>query len=217
MGRAGVGRAAGDDRRVVQAGGPGHLGRHAVLCGIRASNARGWKADRGRWARSRLPGIPRPDVRARRRSQYGGAFAAGGMGRPDAGARSNRPCGDAQCRWTGADHPRGCVSGPAAASERPHRRPSVRGLPQSGNGRIARCQLRRQSGAVLRGRRLHPVRGARGVFQIAGNPGPNRRHRGGRLPRPARHVRAPRRDGLVRRGGAGAAGRGFPVRGFRFR
>ena len=36
------------------------------------------------------------------------------MGRPDAGACSNRPCGDAQCRWARADHPRGYVSGPAA-------------------------------------------------------------------------------------------------------
>jgi hypothetical protein len=55
MGRAGVGRAAGGDRRVVQAGGPGHLGRHAVLRGICASHARGWKADRGGWARPNYP------------------------------------------------------------------------------------------------------------------------------------------------------------------
>jgi hypothetical protein len=55
------------------------------------------------------------------------------------------------------------------------------------------------------------------ALQIAGNPGPNRRHCSGRLPRPARHVRAPCRNGRVRRGGAGAAGRRFPTRGFRLR
>ena len=212
VGRAGVGRAAGGDRRVVQAGGPGDLGRHAVLRGICASNARGRKADRGGWARSRLPGIPRRDVRARRRPRDGGAPAAGGMGRPDAGACSNRPGGDAQRRRARADHPGGDVSGPAAVQERHHRGASVCGLPQSGHGWIARCHLCRQNGAVLRGRGLRAVRGARGVLQIAGNPGPDRRHPGGRPPRPAGHVRAPCRDGRVGRGGAGAAGRRFAVR-----
>ena len=48
MGRAGVGRAAGGGRRVVQADRPGHLGRHAALRGICASHARDRKADRGR-------------------------------------------------------------------------------------------------------------------------------------------------------------------------
>ena len=215
MGHAGVGRAAGGDRRVVQAGGPGYLGRHAVLRGISAPHARGRKADRGGWARSGLPNVPGRDVRVRRRPRDSGAPAAGGVGRPDAGACSNRPGGDAQRRWARADHRRSDVSRPAAIQERPHRRPFLCGLLQSGNGWIARCHLRRQSGAVLRGRCLRAVRGTRGVLQIAGSPGPNRCRSGGRPPRSARHVRAPCRICRVRRGGAGDPRRRFPVRGFR--
>lgn len=75
-----------------------------------------------------------------------------------AGACSSRPGGDAQRRWARANHPRGDVSGPAVVYERPHRRASLCVLPQSGNGWIARCHLRRQRGAVPRGRRLRPVR-----------------------------------------------------------
>jgi len=141
----------------------------------------------------------------------------GGVGRPDAGACSNRPGGDAQRRWARADHPGDDVSGPAAVQERPHRRASLCGVAQSGNGWIARCHLRRQNGAVLRGRCLRPVRGARGVLQIAGSPGPNRRRPSGRPPRPARHDRARCRDCRVRRCGAGAPRHRFPVRGFQLR
>ena len=209
MDRAGVGRAAGGDRRVVQAGGPDRLGRHAILRGICASHARGRKADRGGWARSRLSGVPGCDVRVRRRLRDGGAPAAGGMGGADAGACSNRSGGDAQRRRARADHPRGNVSGPAVVQECPHRRTSLCGVPQSGGGRIAHCHLCRQSRAVLRGRDLHPVCGARGVLQIAGNPGPNRHRAGWRPPRLARHRRARCRDCRVRHGGAGAAGRRF--------
>jgi len=70
---------------VVQAGGPGHLGRHAVLREICASRARGRKADRGGRARSGLPGLPGHDVRVRRRPRHGGAPAAGGVGRHHSG------------------------------------------------------------------------------------------------------------------------------------
>jgi hypothetical protein len=161
VGRAGVGGAAGGDRRVVQPGGPGHLGRHAALRRICVSHARGRKADRDGWARSGLPGLAGRDVHVRGRPRDGGAPAAGGVGRPDAGACSDRPGDDAQRPWARADHSRGDVSGPAAVQERPHRRASLCGLPQSGNGWIARCHLRRQSGAVLRGRYLHPVRRSR--------------------------------------------------------
>src|SRR5439155_9386222 len=58
---------------------------------------------------------------------------------------------------------------------------------------IAGCHLRRQSGAVLRGRRRHPVCGLCGVLQIAGSPGPYRRRPGGRPPRPARQCPSRRR------------------------
>jgi len=51
----GVGRAGGGDRRVVQAGGPGHLGRHDLLRGICTWHTRGRKADRGG---GRDPGYP---------------------------------------------------------------------------------------------------------------------------------------------------------------
>src|SRR4029077_19989269 len=57
MGRAGVGRAAGGGRRVVQAGCPGYLGRHAALRGICASYARDRKANRGGVARSGYPAL----------------------------------------------------------------------------------------------------------------------------------------------------------------
>ncbi len=83
MGRTGVGRAAGDNCRVVQAPCPGHLGRHAVLRGICAAHARGRKADRSGRTRSGLPGIPGRDICVRRRSRDSGARAAGGVGHPD--------------------------------------------------------------------------------------------------------------------------------------
>ena len=215
-GCAGVDRAAGGDRRVVQAGGPDYLGRHAALFRICASHARGRKADRGGWARSGLPRVPSRDVGARRRPKDGGAPAAGGVGHSDDCACSNRAHDDAQRRGPRANHPRGDVSRPTAVQARPHRRPFLCGPPQPSNGWIARCHLRRQSRAVLRGRCLRPVRGARGVFQIAGSPGPNRRRAGGRLARPARHARARCRDCCARRNGTSDPRCRFPVRCFRF-
>jgi len=79
------------------------------------------------------------------------------------------------------------------------------------------CSLHlcRQGGAVLRGRGLRPVRGACGVLQIAGNPVPIAASWWAPAS-PARHVRAPLRDSLVCRGGAGAAG-AVPGSGFRLR
>ena len=57
MVRADMRRAPGGDRRVVQAEGPGHRGRHDVVLGIYASCARGGKAERRHDPATRMLGV----------------------------------------------------------------------------------------------------------------------------------------------------------------
>jgi len=120
MVRAGVGRTPGGDRRVVQAGDPGHLGRHAVLSGISRRTSRR-KADRGG---GRIPGYPAflADVRVRRRPRDGGAPCSRRRGPSDCWFLQQPPR-PATCatRWA---RPIILVTTYRACccSERPHRR-----------------------------------------------------------------------------------------------
>jgi len=131
-------------------------------------HARGWKADRGGWARSGLPAFLAMtfafggDLETVVRLQQA-AWAVLVLALAATAQAATRNAGGLVPIILVATYPGLLLFRNVLTAEL-----LFGGLPQSGNGWIAHCHLRRQNRAVLRGRCLRPLRGARGVLQIAG-------------------------------------------------